>query len=189
MELSNLDGHIIGIVSNENKSKDYGESKVKDIITHRLNDSLKMVNLDESIGEKRFCDLSSRDKNKIYLASQLQEKEIILYDLSKGLLKKDLAFFKRLLKRIASYNKKIYLFSKDAELFIDCVDTIYLVKDSEVTYKTNDLFDPTIYIEMEMPHIVSFFYKCEDLGIRIDEYTDINELIKAIYRIKSWDIY
>lgn len=185
MELSTLEGNIIGIVSRENNNPDYEEKLVSEIIINKLEDSLKMVNLDPSIADKKFSDLSSMDKNKIILASQLQQDKIILYDFSKGMLKKDLSFFKRLFKKIVTYGKKIYLYSKDAELFINCVDNIYILNEDEIVFKTNDIFDPTLYIEMETPGIVRFIYKCEDLGIHLDEYTDINELIKAIYRIKS----
>lgn len=186
MELSSLEGKIIGLISDQKEDlSKYNEKVIKDIVTHRTEDSLKMVGLEVDVQDKLFNDLSSREKSKAILASKLNDDEIVLYDFSKGLIKKDLDFFKRLFKKISSYNKKIYLYSKDAELFINLVDKIYILNAGEVTYQTDNMFDPTIYIELEMPGIVSFIYKCEDLGYRLDEYTDINELIKAIYRIKQ----
>lgn len=184
MEL-NFEGTIIGVISTEEKKEAFTDEKVQDILSYKKEDALKMVGLDASILDKSFNELSSRDKNKVILASKLHNKEIILYDFSKGMLKKDLDFFKRLFKRIASYNKKIILYSHDAHLFLNCVDKIYVINNNNIVYETTSLFDPTIYIDMDAPEIVKFIYMCEDLGIRLDEYTDINDLIKAIYRIKS----
>ena len=74
MELSNLKGRIIGIISNSYKNIDYGDKDVKDIITKKVNESLKMVKLDESILTKKFNDLSISNKNKVILASKLHDK-------------------------------------------------------------------------------------------------------------------
>ena len=186
MELKALEGKIVGLISEQKEDlSKYNEKLVKDIVTHRTEDSLKMVGVESGVQDKFFKDLCFRDKNKVILASKLNDEEIVLYDFSKGLIRKDIDFYKRLLKKISSYNKRIFLYSKDAELFINFVDSIYILNDGEVTYHTDNMFDPTIYLELEMPEIVSFIYKCENLGYRIDEYTDINELIKAIYRIKQ----
>ncbi len=185
MELKTLDGSIIGVIKDDIKTEDLGNTLVKDIIKKRIEEALKMVNLEESIKDKCFNTLSSMEKNKVILASKLQDDVIILNDFSKGMITKELAYFKKLFKKIASYNKKIILVSKDINLFLNCTDTIYLINDDKVTYQTHDYFDPTIYIDCDIPPIVDFIYRCEDLGIRLNEYADLNELIKAIYRIKS----
>ena len=186
MELSKLEGSIIGVITKDIKGHDdYKDVIVKDIIPKKITDSLKMVNLEENIQNKTFKELSSRDKNKIILASQLQNDIIILYDFTKGMLKKDLEYFKKLFKRIANYGKKIILVTKDANLFLGCVDKIYLIEDDKVVYQTDDCFDLAIYNNIDMPLMVEFIQDCYDLGIHLDAYTDINELIKAIYRIKS----
>ncbi len=179
-----LEGRIIGIISNKKEEVDE-EKSVEELVTYRTDDSLKMVNLSTEIKNKKYKDLSSKDKNKVLLASKLQDKEIKLYDFSKGMTKKELDFFKRLFKRITSYNKQIFLYSKDAEIFLNCVDHIYLTNGENVMYTSTSMFDPTIYMEMDPPEIIDFILRCEDLGVRLDEYTDINDLIKAIYRIKS----
>lgn len=186
MELKELTGNIIGIITNNMpKKEDYNSTLVKDIIKVRLEDSLKMVGLETSVVDKSFKDLSSGEKNKVILASKLNDKDIILIDFSKGLTKKEISFFKRLFKKIVTYNKKIYLYSTDAEIFINCVDNIYVINNDNVLYSTSDIFDPALYMDIDTPEIVNFIYKCQDLRIRLDEYKDINDLIKAIYRIKS----
>lgn len=186
MELKELEGNVIGIISDKLPEKqNFGQKIVKDIVTHRLEDSLKMVNLSSDIKDKTFAELSTMEQNKVILASKLNDKDIILVDFSKGLLKKEIELFKKLFKKISTYDKKIYLYSNDAEMFINCVDMLYVVNKDEVIYSTSDIFDPTLYMEIDYPKIVEFIYECQDLGIHLDEYTDINELIKAIYRIKS----
>ena len=102
MELSNLKGRIIGIISNSYKNIDYRDKDVKDIITKKVSESLKMVKLDESILTKKFNDLSISNKNKVILASKLHDKEIVLYDFSSGLTSKDMNYFKTLFKKIIS---------------------------------------------------------------------------------------
>lgn len=186
MELEKIKGSIVGIISNEKPDfEKYNNQKVNEILTGQIDKSLKMVGLDAKIKEKNFQDLSSCEKNKIILASKLQDKTIILYDFSKGMIKKDLDYFKRLFKKLITYQKRIILYSNDLELFLNCVDNICLINNDKVIYETTDIFDPTIYLETNKPKIVEFIYKCEDLGIKLNEYRDINELIKAIFRIKS----
>ncbi len=186
MELKKLEGSIIGVIPSDLiKQENFNSTLVKDIIKVKIDDSLKMVKLDLDIKDKAFNTLSSMEKNKVILASKLQDDVIILNNFSKGLITKEREYFKKLFKKIASYHKKIILVTKDIELFLNCVDTIYLINNDNIVYKTNDYFDPALYIEGDIPPIIDFIYKCEDLKVRLDEYTDINELIKAIYRIKS----
>lgn len=186
MELEKLEGSIIGVITDKGMEiDDFKDMVVAQIISKRIDDALKMVNLEAEVKEKKFNDLSSMEKNKVILASKLHDEVIILNNFTKGLIKKEKEYFKKLFKRIASYNHKIILVTKDTDMFLNCTDTIYIINDDKVVYHTNDYFDATLYINADTPPIVDFIYKCQDLGIRLDEYTDINELIKAIYRIKS----
>ena len=185
MELSNLKGRIIGIISNSYKNIDYRDKDVKDIITKKVNESLKMVKLDESVLTKKFNDLSISNKNKVILASKLHDKEIVLYDFSSGLTSKDMNYFKTLFKKISTYNRRIFLVNKNSEMFLNCVDRIYVINDDEVKYDTSDIFDKILGLYIDPPKIVEFANKCEKLGVRLDHYTELDELLKAIYRIKS----
>ena len=94
MELE-LKGSIIGVISDDFKESDLS-GKVKDIVVKKASDALKMVGLDDSYLEKEYSELSWNIKNKIILASKLQDKEIMLVNFSKGLTSKDLDFFKKL---------------------------------------------------------------------------------------------
>ena len=185
MELNELTGRIVGVISSDYRVDDFDDKTVKEIVIKKVNESLKMVKLDESILDKKFSDLSSRNKNKVILASKLHDKEIILVNFSKGLLKKDYGYFKTLFKKIVTYNRKIILVESKMDLFINCVDRIYVINNKEIKYETLDVFDKILLLYADQPKIVEFCYKCEKMGIRLDHYTELDELLKAIYRIKS----
>lgn len=180
-----LDGKIIGIISNDYIEEDYSGKKVEEIITYKISDALKMVKLDEAIKSVLFDDLSSRDKNKVILASRLHDKEIRLVNFSKGMIKKDLEYFSTLFKRIANYGRKIILVDKNLEMFLNCVDHIYILEDEKIVYETKNLFDNILTKYVDVPKIVEFINTSSKNGIRLDYYTELDELLKAIYRIKS----
>ena len=186
MELNDLKGNIIGIIAMETQTKDdFKDTKVSEIIKYKLDASLKMVGLSNKIKDLKFSDLSSREKNKVILASKLNDEVIVLKYFSKGLISKDIEDFKRLFKKLVSYNKKIILIDNNLNLFINCVDNIYIISENEIIYENKDIYDPTLYLNADAPGIVDFTYLSEDEGIHIDEYKELDELIKAIYRIKS----
>ena len=98
MELEHLKGTIIGVISDDYKESLPLDLKVKDIITKKQNEALKMVGLKDDILDIQLKDLSISNQNRVVLASKLQEKVIILKDFSLGLTKKDIDFFKKLFK-------------------------------------------------------------------------------------------
>lgn len=185
MELSSLNGNIIGVIADNYRSEDFKDTLVSEIIVKKVADSLKMVKLDDSVLSKRFSDLSSRNKEKVILASKLHDKEIVLINFSNGLIKSDLDYFKTLFKKITSYNRKVILIDKNTELFLNCVDRIYVLEKDAIKYETVDIFDKILELYVDLPKIVDFTIKCEKMGVRLDHYTELDELMKAIYRIKS----
>ena len=185
MELKNLEGKIIGVIADIMEDDINPNTLVNTLIPKKIDEALKMVDLDNDIKNKLVADLSSRERNKVILASKLQDDVIILYDFTKGLTKKDLDYFKKLFKKIVLYNKKIILVTKDSEMFLNCVDKIYLINNDSIIVETTDIFEPTLYMDINPPAIVNFIYKCQEAGVSLDEYTDLNELIKSIFRIKS----
>ena len=72
MELSTLNGNIIGVISNNYKEDDFKDLLVKDIIVNKTKESLKMVKLDETILDKKFSDLSSNYQNKVIIKIRLK---------------------------------------------------------------------------------------------------------------------
>lgn len=178
-----LKGSIIGIVSND-YIEDELKGMVKDIVVKKSSDALKMVGLDDSYLDKDFRDLSDRDKNKIILASKLQNKEIKLINFSKGLTNKDMEFFKKLFKKIVSYGRKIILVDKNSNMFMNCVDNLYVI-NKEIVLETNDLYNEKLKKYIDVPSIVEFTHKSLENGIKLNHYNDLDDLLKAIYRIKS----
>lgn len=178
-----LKGSIIGIVSND-YIEDELKGMVNDIVLKKSSDALKMVGLDDSYLDKDFMDLSDRDKNKIILASKLQNKEIKLINFSKGLTNKDIDFFKKLFKKIVSYGRKIILVDKNSNMFMNCVDNLYVI-NKEIILETDDLYNEELKKYIDVPSIVEFTHKSLENGIKLNHYNDLDDLLKAIYRIKS----
>lgn len=185
MELSKLEGRIIGVISDNFQTDDFLDKLVSDIIIKKVPESLKMVQLENAVLDKRFRELSLRDKSKVILASKLHDQEIVLVNFSKGLTFKDFSYFKTLFKKIVTYGRRIILVDIKSELFLNCVDKIYVIEKDEVKYVTADLFDKILELYIDAPKIVEFFHKCEKMGVRLDQYTELDELMKAIYRIKA----
>lgn len=185
MELSGLRGVIIGVVSNDYKEKDYDEKLVEEIVIKKPADALKMVGLSLDILKQKYIDLSSREKSLVILASKLQDKVITLVNFSKGLTKKDLDNFRRLFKRIVTYNRRIVLVDKNSELFLNCVDKLYVINKGEIIMETTDLFDQNLHKYIDVPKIVEFTSAAKEKGININHYKEFDDLLKAIYRIKS----
>lgn len=183
MELKNLRGCIIGLVYDKYKEEKM-TGLVKDIVTKKTLASLKMVGLAESLVDEDISSLSRGEQNKVGLASKLLDDVIVLKDFSVGLTKKELTFYKRLFKKISSYNKKIILIDKNAELFIDLVDNIYVI-DEDILYETNDIYDAKLYDYIDKPFLVEFTMLSEDYGVKLNHYYELDELLKALYRIKS----
>ena len=59
MELGSLNGNVIGVIADNYKRDDFKDTLVSEIITKRIEETLKMVKLESSVLEKRFSDLSS----------------------------------------------------------------------------------------------------------------------------------
>lgn len=183
MELDKLEGSIIGVISNDYNDVELSGT-VETIVTKKTNDALKMVGLNESYLEKNFEELSNRDKNKVKLASKLNEKVIILVNFSKGLTNKDIDYFKKLFKRIVSYGRKIILVDKNSELFLNCVDKLYVI-NNDLVAEFDSVFDLGLKEYIDVPKIVEFNQVSKERGVKLNEYKELDDLLKAIYRIKS----
>ncbi len=185
MELSNLSGSIIGVVSHDFERDNFSGKLVKDVVLKKTDDSLKMVGFIDNILDKDFDFLSTSNQNRVILASKLHDNPIVLVNFSLGLSNKDLEFFKNLFKRIATYGRKIILVDVNSNLFFNLVDHVYVIKNEEIVYQSKYLYDRELSKYIDLPKIVEFTHKCEDVGIKINEYKEVDELLKAIYRIKS----
>ena len=184
MEINTLPGTIIGLIGNFNLKDDYNNMKIKDILSEKSDKALKIVNL--TIDENTLFDnLATDDKNKVILAKKLNDEVIILNDFTKGFNHRERLFYKNLLKKISTYNRKIILISNDIDFFIKLVDHIYVIENNNIVYETENIFEDKLYEYVDKPKIIEFVSLAKDKGINIDYYDEFNDLLKAIYRLKS----
>lgn len=173
---------IIGVISNyeSNISKN---KLVKTILKDNYDKKLKLVGLDNSILNKRYRDISLSEKFKVDLLTKINNKVIIIGGLSTNLIYKDRVFIKKLLIKISnSYNKKIIIIDDQIKELMDICRYFIIVKDKKIIYKTNNVYDDKLYKYINIPPIIEFVKKIQDSGIKMDNYTDNYELLKAIYR-------
>jgi len=172
---------IIGIVSNYQSS--LPNVLVKDLNIKNINKALVMVELDESVLNKNVSDLTLSELFKVDLITKLDRDVIIIGNLSKNLIYKDIEFIKKLLLKLNNeYNKKIVIIDENINVFMNVVKYIYVMKNKEIIYSTNNFYDDELYRYVKMPKIVEFIKYVNKNEKRIDETLEIYELIKDIFR-------
>lgn len=202
---------IARILENKPKSKIYGllgninittnninysivtPYKFKDTVKYYLNSkkdiaSLKMVMLDETYLSKKSEELSESEIKSIVLAKVLIEnKDFIVLDyFEKGFSYKEKENYKRLFKKLASdYNKTIVIFTNDITFLWDITEEILVVDKNEVinTFKKNDYFK--LIEVVDKPNISKLIDLIRKKGIKMEDYKETSDLLKAIYRMKE----
>ena len=173
---------IVGVIGNYKNNIEY-KGKIKDIPIKDIKKALKMVQLDETCLDKKIEDLTISELFKIELITKLEEKIIIIGNLSNPLLHKDKEYIKKLLiKLYKDYNKKIIIIDNDMKSFFGIAKIVCVVNDNKIIYSTDNFFDNNIYKYINMPKIVEFIKYINKNGKKLNETTDIYELIKDIYR-------
>ena len=59
---------------------------------------------------------------------------------------------------------------------------VIIFLNKKIVYKTNDIYDENLYKYVSIPPIIEFVKCIQNKGIKMDNYTDTYELLKAIYR-------
>ena len=150
--------------------------------------ALKLVMLDDSILNKKGTELSNGEIKAVSLAKELiANKEIIVLDyFEKELNNREKENYKRLLKKLSKdFNKTIIIYTNDLTFLWDlCEEIMYVDNDNVInTYQKNDYFKLVELVDK--PIISNFIEKIRAKGIKIEDYKDIKDLLKAIYRIKE----
>lgn len=150
--------------------------------------ALKLVMLDESILNKKGTELSNGEIKAVSLAKELiANREIIVLDyFEKELKSREKENYKRLLKKLSKdFNKTIIIYTNDLTFLWDiCEEIMYVDNDNVInTYQKNDYFKLVELVDK--PIISNFVEKIRAKGIKIEDYKDIKDLLKAIYRIKE----
>ena len=177
--LNNKD--IIGVVSNYQNSLE--NVLVKDLKVKNISKALIMVGLNDTYLNKKINDLTISEQFKIDLLTKLDKDIIIIGNLSKDLIYKDIEYIKKLLLKLSNnYHKKIVIIDEDISVFINLVKHIYVLRNREILYDTEDLYDDELYKYVRMPKIIEFIKYVNKDEIRIDSHLDVHELIKDIFR-------
>ena len=163
---------------------------IKDSRTKIIN-VLKMVDLDESYLDLNPFQLSSGDKRKIAIASTLvyNPKILMLDEPTVGLDYINKRNLLSLLRRLNTrYNKTILIVSHDTDMLYRLVDNVIILKDGQIliegpkdeVFRNNKLLKDK---NIPIPNIVKFSKLVfEKKKIKLGEYDDIKDLIKAVYR-------
>lgn len=172
---------IIGIVSNYQHTLNDG--LVKDLNVKNIDKAFLMVNLDKNVLDKRINELSLSELFKVDLITKLDKDIIIVGNLSKNLIYKDIEYIKKLLLKLnKEYNKKIVIIDEDINVFMNLVKYIYILNNKEIVYSTDNFFDDKLYEYVNIPKIIEFIKYVNKDNKRIDETLEIYELIKDIFR-------
>lgn len=183
----------INLTTNNSNYKIITDYKFPDTVENYLNNekaktSLQMVMLNETYLNKKVEELSESDIKKINLASSLiSNKDYLILDyFDIGLNHKEKENFKRLFRKLANdYHKTILLFTNDYTFLWDIAESIIIVDNNEVinTISKSNYFDIIEYINK--PEICQMLDLIRAKNIKIDNYKNILDLLKAIYRLKG----
>lgn len=177
-----------------NLEKTYEKVSVKNYILKetsctdkKMLDSLKLVHLNEDILSKKMEVLSSSEVLKIELAILLIKNVdcIVLDSFQQYFMEKELFFFKKLFKKLVkNYHKTFVFLNGDLAFFFELANRIVVRKNK----KNFIVFDAPTFYEEELlslvgtPKIIEFVNYVRANGRKIMPYTDLKELLKAIFR-------
>ena len=152
----------------------------------RVNKVLKMIGLDEDVLSKTPEQISNLDNALIHVAYQLLiGKDLVINYLDVLLNHKEEIYLKRLLSKLVhQYKLRLLLFTNNIEFCFGLIDRIFIVNNREIVkYLNNDFYNMEIYKYVDMPDIISFVKLLQSKGKKIDNYLDMSELLKGIYRL------
>ena len=152
----------------------------------RLEDSCKMVNENSDFLHRIVRYLSTTELLKLFLMEALlgKYKNIVLVNFDMYFMEKELLFFKKLFRKLVDkYDKSIVMFCDNVNFMFDLVDEMYLnTVDRIYEFDGKDLYNKKIYKYLDKPKIVDFIEYLGNNGKVFDNYTEMKELLKAIYR-------
>lgn len=162
-----------------------------DMLDKRIEDSLKMVGLDNSYLDRNPFDLSSGEKCLLALGVvlSLNPKLLIIDDPTLYLDNKNMEYLIKLIKKLKNnYHKTIIIFTSDIEFAIRLTDNYVILKNGKICSSGNskDLLNNIPRLKssgIEIPRIIEFINAVnKKKNINLDMTFDIKELMKDIYR-------
>ena len=152
----------------------------------RISKIVKMLGIEQSVLEQKPDDVSNLDLALIKIAYQLlQGKELVLNHLDVLLNYKEEIYLKRLLiKLVHQYGIKLAIFTNNISFCFKLIDYIIIVQNQEIKkILSNNFYDLEIYKYIDMPDIINFVMRAKSRGKKLENYLEISELIKGIYRL------
>ena len=155
----------------------------------RIKDALILVGLDESYLEKNPLDLYLSDAKKVALASIIvyNPEVIILDEVEIGLNYSERKNIKKLIVMLKEkYNKTVIILTKNTDFIYDITDEVFvmnktkLIKNGDISLlRDKSLMD---FCDLNVPKIAEVIEKIREKNIDMEDYKDIKDLIKAVYR-------
>lgn len=173
------------------KLNDYIKNKFNNLSEEKIKEAYKICLLNDKDLDKPLNVLSSNEIEKVELMIKLLENRevIILSDFEINFLNKELNYFKSLFKKmVTKYNKTIVLITNKLDKIMDLVDIILVVENKKVILElsSSDIYSDRIYENnIDTPDIIEFVKSVRRKNVKMEDYTDVKELIKAIFRSVS----
>ncbi len=154
---------------------------------------LKMVGLDNSYLKRDINTLSKSDKRLLEIALNLITNPDILIITEPFLyLNKNKKFNikKILLDLRKKYKKTIIILSNEINVLYELTDNLIILKDGQVLVndRTKLIFKDYNVLEknqIALPDLVLFSKIALEYNKKIDNYLDVNDLIKGVYKVAS----
>lgn len=182
------------IFNNVNEEISFGLKKYNykiDMLDKRIEDSLKMVGLDNSYLDRNPFDLSSGEKCLLALGVvlALNPKLLIIDEPTLYLDNNNIEYLIKLIKKLKNnYHKTIIIFTSDIEFAIRLTDNYIILKNGKICSSgtSKDLLNNISRLKssgIEIPRIIEFINVVnKKKNINLDMTFDIKELMKDIYR-------
>ena len=156
-------------------------------IDDKINNTLKMADLDISYLYKDINTFSTVEYKLAVLALALfiNPKVLLLDNFAKNMSYNKINYFKKLFNKLNKmYNKNIIIFSNNIDLYLNIIKNILIIDKGNIVFNgTNkDLYNDKLYKYIDMPDIIKCIKYLNKKNHNLDEYIDIKELLKAIYR-------
>ncbi len=183
----------IDLTSTDNKYQIISDTPFPNTIKEYLSspkdiNALKMVMLSPEYLNKTAKELTENELKKVNFAKCLIENySYLIFDyFEKGFIHQEKENFKRLFKKLTQeYDKTILIFTNDITFIWDIAETLFIVDNNKVinTIPKESYFDITDYVDK--PEIIKFTNLMHQKNIKVSNYKNVLDLLKAIYRIKE----
>lgn len=153
----------------------------------KIVEALEMVNLSEEYIVKKSNDLSNVEYNKLLLARDLIiGPEVIFLDyFEKGMCFKEREYFKKLIKKLSrDYDLTFLINTNDFSFCMNLVDEYHVFVNEKLdkVVLSKELYQSEVYNYFINHQLLDFVVKSRKFKHLKDNYYEINEVLKAIYR-------